>query len=463
MKFEVNLGRKVENIICDSDNHQYKSSSPAKLGDPLSGIQTGRAGKQHMAGIDMLPPIYHTGASYLPKRATKTKLVCEWTPEEVVEWLSSKQLYGLLDHFRKRSVNGAELIQMTDKLLQEQLGVEDSCQRKALILCVDELCGRQVTEEDSEGSSTESSDECTTDSSEHDLLEQVFPVAVKCHKCSKYIASGSTGFQCAACGLCLHSECIMDKIQPCNREKLEARKKSHQHAHNMGFGSDLCKDVPQSRDRIVPDIIYICTQEIQRQLHANPELNVIDAYKMQKSTEDVGALKRLFDSSGDLFTVPVMDIDISILCSVIKKYLCELTNPLIPTEWYTEFIDSARLGESEGISVLGCLVNQLPKYHNSTLQYLFSHFYKIIEGSQSKGGDIHLALAKAFCHIILRPDWSEISTFVGNTQHHLTVLRRLFSLFDNNNTECDKHTKSQGDAAGCGGDLCVVLLVVPVL
>lgn len=36
-----------------------------------------------------------------------------------------------------------------------------------------------------------------------------------------------------------------------------------------------------------------------------------------------------------------MDIDISILCSVIKKYLCELTNPLIPTEWYTEFIDSA--------------------------------------------------------------------------------------------------------------------------
>lgn len=36
------------------------------------------------------------------------------------------------------------------------------------------------------------------------------------------------------------------------------------------------------------------------------------------------------------------------------------------------------------------------------------------------------------------------STFVGNTQHHLTVLRRLFSLFDNNNTECDKHTKSQG-------------------
>jgi len=70
----VNLGRKVENIICDSDNHQYKSSSPAKLGDPLSGIQTGRAGKQHMAGIDMLPPIYHTGASYLPKRATKTKV-----------------------------------------------------------------------------------------------------------------------------------------------------------------------------------------------------------------------------------------------------------------------------------------------------------------------------------------------------------------------------------------------------
>ena len=35
------------------------------------------------------------------------------------------------------------------------------------------------------------------------------------------------------------------------------------------FGSDLCKDVPNSKYRIVPDILYVCTQEIERQLQNN--------------------------------------------------------------------------------------------------------------------------------------------------------------------------------------------------
>lgn len=37
----------------------------------------------------------------------------------------------------------------------------------------------------------------------------------------------------------------------------------------MTFGADLCKDVPQSKYRTVPNIIFVCTQEIERQLHRN--------------------------------------------------------------------------------------------------------------------------------------------------------------------------------------------------
>lgn len=37
----------------------------------------------------------------------------------------------------------------------------------------------------------------------------------------------------------------------------------------MAFGSDLCNDVPQSHHRTVPDIIYLCAQEIERQAALN--------------------------------------------------------------------------------------------------------------------------------------------------------------------------------------------------
>lgn len=55
-----------------------------------------------------------------------------------------------------------------------------------------------------------------------------------------------------------------------------------------------------------------------------------------KHTQDA-----LFSATGDKSTVPILNRELSTLCGVVKKYLRELTNPLIPTEFYEDFISAA--------------------------------------------------------------------------------------------------------------------------
>jgi len=45
-------------------------------------------------------------------------------------------------------------------------------------------------------SASESSDECTSDCSEHSLVEQTFTSQQKCHKCNKHLTTERQGLQC---------------------------------------------------------------------------------------------------------------------------------------------------------------------------------------------------------------------------------------------------------------------------
>ncbi|XP_067935924.1 phosphatidylinositol 3-kinase regulatory subunit alpha-like [Watersipora subatra] len=433
MKFEVHSARKTgfSHSAC-----QLPSVEPSE--DELK-----NASQPLMAQVDTVQ-LSLPNRKMMDRQDLNVQSVCEWTESQVLDWLTSMNLFKVKDNFQLNHITGSNLPGMTDTKLKE-IGIEDIFQRRMVITCLDELCERKASEEDSEGSSTESSDECTSDRSEHDLQEQLFSASIKCHKCGKGIIRGSSrqGFQCAACGLCLHTECIKGKIQPCNSEKLESRKRQTQ-CSAPSFGSDLCKDVPRSKNKTVPDIICLCCQEVERQMQTSPDVNVVQAYKLSKSNDKVDALKKTVENSGDPFAVPLHDWDLLTICGVLKKYLRELANPLVPTDMYEDFLSAAKeTDEQQGVIAIGALVNELPKYHSSTLQFLFNHFSKVAESRVSKGDDGKLDFAKIFCHLILRPDWSEIMNMVDNTSDHMTVIRRLFIFYDNNNnTDMDESDTS---------------------
>lgn len=77
------------------------------------------------------------------------------------------------------------------------------------------------------------------------------------------------------------------------------------------------------------------------------------------------------------YTLPPYE-DIHIMSSVLKKFLKELPDPLIPVALYDDFIACAREEREERrINRLKELVYYLPTAHYHTLKFLMTHLRKV--------------------------------------------------------------------------------------
>uniref|UniRef100_A0A1A8UB15 Rho GTPase activating protein 22 n=1 Tax=Nothobranchius furzeri TaxID=105023 RepID=A0A1A8UB15_NOTFU len=136
--------------------------------------------------------------------------------------------------------------------------------------------------------------------------------------------------------------------------------------------------------------------------------------------------KPLFDSNTDVHTV----------ASLLKLYLRELPEPVIPFSKYEDFLTCAQLlakDEEEGIQKLGKQVNTLPLPNYNLLNYIC----KFLDEVQSHCNENKMSvqnLATVFGPNILRPKMEDPVTLMEGTslvQHLMMVLirehKRLFS------------------------------------
>uniref|UniRef100_H3CA48 Rho GTPase activating protein 22 n=1 Tax=Tetraodon nigroviridis TaxID=99883 RepID=H3CA48_TETNG len=129
--------------------------------------------------------------------------------------------------------------------------------------------------------------------------------------------------------------------------------------------------------------------------------------------------KPLFDSNTDVHTV----------ASLLKLYLRELPEPVIPFSKYEDFLTCAQLlakDEEEGIQELERQVNTLPLPNYNLLQYIC----KFLDEVQSHSNENKMSvqnLATVFGPNILRPKMEDPVTIMEGTslvQHLMTVLIR---------------------------------------
>ncbi|XP_077359933.1 rho GTPase-activating protein 22 isoform X2 [Festucalex cinctus] len=136
--------------------------------------------------------------------------------------------------------------------------------------------------------------------------------------------------------------------------------------------------------------------------------------------------KPLFDSNTDVHTV----------ASLLKLYLRELPEPVIPFCKYEDFLTCAQLlakDEEEGVQELGKQVNTLPLPNYNLLKYIC----KFLDEVQSHCNENKMSvqnLATVFGPNILRPKMEDPVTIMEGTslvQHLMTVLirehKRLYS------------------------------------
>ncbi|GFN87133.1 phosphatidylinositol 3-kinase regulatory subunit alpha [Plakobranchus ocellatus] len=314
----------------------------------------------------------------------------------------------------------------------QEMGIKDDFHQKSILVCIDELCG-QNTDVQPYASSLPQPGHCiemeaAAGDSEHRFTEYNFSSMQRCHVCDKFLFGlVRQGLQCRECGMCCHRFCHAQRPTECNVPMLE-RHRRPSFSGTTVFGAELTEEYDRSRME-APWVLVKCIEEIEKwcKLHKSEALNI---YRIPARTEEVNEIKALFNNATEQERVDLSGHDVYAIAGTLKKYLRELPNPVIPVEMYSTFIESAKemeqpSGASSVKSVVD-LVEDLPKPHRLTMQYLFAHFARLWRWQFDSDVRDHIEkLLHAFCHILLRPPWEKIIEIIENTKLHIDILEEL--------------------------------------
>jgi hypothetical protein len=207
------------------------------------------------------------------------------------------------------------------------------------------------------------------------------------------------------------------------------------------FGSDLTARCDYEK-RLIPNIVTRCIEEV--------ELRGMDQdgiYRKSGGNGQVTQLKAGFEKSGD-FDISDQDLDIHAVTSALKKYLTSLPNPLITFELYDDFLNVTRRfpsppdrnseefanfnpvldADDERIAKMTEVVNELPKCHRDTLQFLIFHLSRVLQHTPV---NLMTALNLAVCFgpTIMRPQETNRELAESNNQ-----IKCVFMLLSNYKT-----------------------------
>ncbi|XP_046528354.1 GEM-interacting protein isoform X1 [Equus quagga] len=193
----------------------------------------------------------------------------------------------------------------------------------------------------------------------------------KCRECEAFMVSGT---ECEECFLTCHKRCLETLLILCGHRRLPAR--------TPLFGVDFLQ-LPRDFPEEVPFVITRCTAEIEQRA-----LGVQGIYRVSGSRVRVERLcqalengRALVDLSGN------SPHDVS---SVLKRFLQELTDPVVPFHLYDAFISLAKTLHAEPgldprtpspspevIRSLKTLLVQLPDSNYNTLRHLVAHLFRV--------------------------------------------------------------------------------------
>ncbi|XP_043554777.1 rho GTPase-activating protein 29-like isoform X1 [Chiloscyllium plagiosum] len=208
----------------------------------------------------------------------------------------------------------------------------------------------------------------------------------KCRECDSLVVFH--GAECEECTLACHKKCLETLAIQCGHKKLQGR------LHL--FGVDFNQTVKNSSDGI-PFIIKKCTFEIESRA-----LTTKGIYRVNGAKSRVEKLCQAFENGKDL--VELSDLYTHDISNVLKLFLRQLPEPLIPFRLYNEFVGLAKEShnisdENDGKPIILTvhkkastnigmkrilfkvkdLLCQLPQANYNTLQYLMNHLCRVAE------------------------------------------------------------------------------------
>ncbi|KAK2500143.1 hypothetical protein MC885_011378 [Smutsia gigantea] len=193
----------------------------------------------------------------------------------------------------------------------------------------------------------------------------------KCRECEAFMVSG---IECEKCFLTCHKRCLETLLILCGHRKLPARTP----IFGVAF-LQLPRDFPEE----VPFVVTKCTAEIEQRA-----LGVQGIYRVSGSRVRVERLCQAFENGRAL--VDLSGNSPHDISSVLKRFLQELTDPVVPFHLYDGFISLAKAlhadpGHNPGtpspspevIRLLKNLLVHLPDSNYNTLRHLVAHLFRV--------------------------------------------------------------------------------------
>ncbi|CAO2612650.1 GEM-interacting protein [Lemmus lemmus] len=193
----------------------------------------------------------------------------------------------------------------------------------------------------------------------------------KCRECEAFMVSGT---ECEECFLTCHKRCLETLLILCGHQRLPARMPL--------FGVDFLQ-LPRDFPEEVPFVVTRCTAEIEHRA-----LGLQGIYRVSGSRVRVERLCQAFENGRVL--VELSGNSPHDITSVLKRFLQELTDPVVPFHLYDAFISLAKTlhadpGDDPGtpspspeiIHSLRTLLVQLPPSNYSTVRHLVAHLFRV--------------------------------------------------------------------------------------
>ncbi|XP_075592438.1 rho GTPase-activating protein 45 isoform X1 [Balearica regulorum gibbericeps] len=285
----------------------------------------------------------------------------------------------------------------------------------------------------------------------------------KCRECNSYVYF--QGAECEECYLACHKKCLETLAIQCGHKKLQGKLQL--------FGQDFTKASQSSSDGI-PFIIKKCISEIEKRA-----LKTKGIYRVNGVKTRVEKLCQAFENGKEL--VELSQASPHDISNVLKLYLRQLPEPIMPFRMYNELMglakESLQGGEAKGKSGKGGpelvdkgadtdkvvvnlvlklkeLLKELPCENMATLQYLLQHLRRIVEVEQdNKMTSSNLGIV--FGPTLMRPRPTDATISLSSLvdyPHQARIIEALIifysTIFENKETMV-LATGSTEEAASC--------------
>ncbi|KAF1836456.1 RhoGAP-domain-containing protein [Decorospora gaudefroyi] len=167
-------------------------------------------------------------------------------------------------------------------------------------------------------------------------------------------------------------------------------------ASTVLFGSDLTARC-EFEKQMIPRIVSRCIEEVELR-----GMDVEGIYRKSGGTSQVNQVRSGFEADND-HDISDPDLDIHAVTSALKNYFRRLPVPLVTYDVYDQFLEAGQLEDPNAqAKALLAAVNEIPKAHRDTLQFLVFHLSRVIQHA-SDNLMTPLNVAVVFAPTIMRP------------------------------------------------------------